>query len=451
MRQLQPVIWSKGVALSPQHLQAQDRFFEETLRFQLDALAFRSWGFTELQLDGAALSDGLFSISRGSAIFPDGLLVEMPSSDPLPPSRALDDCFRDGRSRCAFYLTVPQSREGGINIGLQRTGVSTRYSSELLMLRDESNSQSERPVSLARKNLQILAEGESLEGSVALPLAVVERTEAGTFRLDAKTVAPMLNVKSSEYLNGVLRSLLQLLVARNGQLAGARRQKNQSLADFGSADIANFWLLYTINTHLPAFHHFFEASQLHPEILFSHMAALAGSLTTFSNSIQPRDLPRYDHEHQGQSFGLLDSLLRELLETVVPSNFVALPLKPLRDSIYATSIDKDAYFENSRFYLAISADLRDADLITRVPQLAKLCSSSYVEQLVRQALPGLRLVHVPSPPKAIPVKLRYQYFSIERTGPVWESVTRGRNLAVYLPGEVPNPTMELIILLPAAE
>ncbi len=451
MRQLQPVIWSKGVALSPQHLQAQDRFFEETLRFQLEALAFRSWGFTELQLDGAALSDGQFSISRGAAIFPDGLLVEMPSSDPLPPSRALDDCFHDGRSRCTFYLAVPQSREGGINIGLQRGGISTRYSSELLMLRDESNSQSERPVSLARKNLQILAEGESMEGSVVLPLAVVERTEAGTFRLDAKTVAPMLNVKSSEYLDGLLRGLLQLLVARSGQLAGARRQKNQSLADFGSADIANFWLLYTINTHLPAFHQFFEASQLHPEILFSHMAALAGSLTTFSSSIHPRDLPRYDHEHQGQSFGLLDSMLRELLETVVPSNFVALPFKPLRDSIYATSIDKDAYFDNSRFYLAISADLRDADLITRVPQLAKLCSSTYVEQLVRQALPGLRLTHVPSPPKAIPVKLRYQYFSIDRTGPVWDSVTRGRNLAVYLPGEVPNPSMELVILLPAAE
>jgi type VI secretion system protein ImpJ len=286
---------------------------------------------------------------------------------------------------------------------------------------------------------------------VALPLAVVERTEAGTFRLDAKSIAPMLNVKSSEYLNGLLRGLLQLLVARSSQLAGARRQKNQSLADFGSADIANFWLLYTINTHLPAFHRYFEASQLHPELLFSEMAALAGSLTTFSTTIQPRDLPRYDHEHQGQSFGVLDSLLRELLETVIPSNFIALALKPLRDSIYATTIEKDAYFENSRFYLAVSADLRSTDLIARVPQLAKICSSNYIENLVRQALPGLRLTHVPVPPKAIPVKLNHQYFSMECSGTAWESVTRGRNLAVYLPGDVPNPAMELVILLPAGE
>jgi type VI secretion system protein ImpJ len=137
----------------------------------------------------------------------------------------------------------------------------------------------------------------------------------------------LLNVKNSEYLNGTLRGLVQLLVSRSGQLAGARRQKNQSLADFGTSDIANFWLLYTISTHLPAFHQYFEAAQLHPEVLYSEMAALAGSLTTFSTSIQPRDLPRYDHEHQGQCFGVLDSFLRELLEAVVPNNFIALPLK----------------------------------------------------------------------------------------------------------------------------
>ncbi len=95
--------------------------------------------------------------------------------------------------------------------------------------------------------------------------------------------------------------------------------------------------------------------------------------------------------------------------------------------------------------------MRDADLIARVPQLAKICSSNYIEQLVRQALPGLRLAHVPAPPKAIPIKLNYQYFSIECSGAAWESVTRGRNLSVYLPGDIPNPAMELVILLPAGE
>ena len=38
MKRLQPVIWSKGTFLSPQHLQLQDRFLENLLQFHLDSL-----------------------------------------------------------------------------------------------------------------------------------------------------------------------------------------------------------------------------------------------------------------------------------------------------------------------------------------------------------------------------------------------------------------------------
>ena len=446
MRHLQPVVWSKGVFLSPQHLQAQDRFFEDTLRFLSGALSFSNWGFTSLQIDSAGLSEGRLSVSQASGIFPDGLMLDLPTSDAPPASRALDECFSGGSDTCAFFLAVPQDRPGGTNIALQRGGVSTRFYSELQMLRDENSSGVEKPVSLARKNLQILAEGENLEGSVLLPLAQVERTEAGGYRLDPKYVPPLLNIKGNELLTGILRGEIETLVARSSQLAGSRRQRNQSLADFSASDIANFWLLYTINTHLPVSRHMLDARQAHPEALFLHMLSLAGALTTFSSKIEPRDLPRYEHERLGSCFLALDATIAELLETVVPSNFVALPLKPLRDSIYAAAIDKDRYFENSRPYLAVSSDLNEADLIARFPALAKACSATHIEQLIRQALPGVKLTHVPVPPRAIPVKLRYQYFSLERSGPVWDAVVRARNFAVYAPAEIPNPEMELIFL-----
>jgi type VI secretion system protein ImpJ len=181
--------------------------------------------------------------------------------------------------------------------------------------------------------------------------------------------------------------------------------------------------------------------------LFSELSDFAGALTAFSTKIEPRDLPTYNHEQLGSCFGELDRLIRLMLETVVPSNFVALPLKYTRDTIYATSIDKDAYFEGSKFYLAISADIRDADLIDRVPKLLKACSASDIELLIRNALPGLRLQHVPTPPRAIPVKLRQQYFAIEQSGKYWESVLRARNFAVHAPSDLLNPQMELVILL----
>ena len=135
----------------------------------------------------------------------------------------------------------------------------------------------------------------------------------------------------------------------------------------------------------------------------------------------------------------------------LPKRQRRLPLKPLRDSIYATAIDKDSYFENSRPYLAISSDLKEADLIARTPGLTKACSATHIEQLIRQALPGIKLTHVPVPPRAIPVKLRYQYFSIDKSGPVWEAVVRARNFAVYAPRDIPNPDMELVFLFANAD
>jgi type VI secretion system protein ImpJ len=442
-----PVVWTKGVFLSPQHLQAQDRFFEELLGFRLDSLAFRGWGFVHLEIDGSALAGGSLTVSACSGIFSDHLAFDTAQGSPLPGARSLEECFPQGREQCMFYLTVPQYREGGLNIGPARGGLSTRFYSELQMLRDETGQTAgERPVALARNNLAILAEGESMEGSVLLPLALVERTEAGLFRVAPAFVPPVVDVNASPYLSGILRGLVELLVARTNQLAGARRQRNESLADFSASDIANFWLLYTLNTELPGLRHLLLANRVHPETLFTAMLRLAGSLTTFSTTVEARSLPRYDHEKLGACFTELDVLVRDLLATVIPSNFVALPLKLVRPSIYAAAIDKDEYLRTARFYIAVSSTIKQTELAARFPVLAKVCSGTHIEDLVRQALPGLRLAHSPVPPRAIPVRLDYEYFAIEASGPMWDSVTRARNLAVYTPGELGDAQMELIVL-----
>ena len=92
--------------------------------------------------------------------------------------------------------------------------------------------------------------------------------------------------------------------------------------------------------------------------------------------------------------------------------------------------------------------MRDPDIIDRAPKLMKVCSATHIENLIRHALPGLRLTHVPNPPRAISVKLRHHYFAIEQSGKVWESIQQARNFAVYSPSDFLNPQMELVILLP---
>src|SRR5580698_73711 len=198
MSKMLPVVWTKGVFLSPQHLQAQDRFFQDLLGFRVEALTFRSWGFMELAIDGGSVAGGSLEITSCSGLFPDHLAFDTNHGSPLPRARSLEECFPEGRQRCAFFLAIPQHREGGLNIGSERGGLSTRFFSELQLLRDETGqTASERPVALARNNLAILAEGETMEGSVLLPLALVERTEAGLYQLSSTFVPPLLDIHAS--------------------------------------------------------------------------------------------------------------------------------------------------------------------------------------------------------------------------------------------------------------
>jgi type VI secretion system protein ImpJ len=450
MKQLQPVIWMKGTFLSPQHLQTQDRFLESTLQFQLESLAFQPWGFSELQINQEALAAGDFQITRAAGLFPDGLAFDIPNSDAAPHGVSLADQFDPDQQEIGVYLGIPNHRDRGLNVSMSTREFDTRYRAETAMLRDENSGMNEKPVQVARKNFRLLVGDRTYGGLSTLRCATVRRTPAGTFQVDAKYVPPVLDFSASDYLVAIARRLVEILAAKSTLLSGTRRQRNLTLADFGTADIANFWLLYTINTTLPILQHVFETRRGHPENLFATLLALAGSLTTFSTQVHPRDLPKYEHEDLARCFTNLDEKIRLLLDTVVPTNFVSLPLKLVQPSIYATSISDDKYLHNTRLYLAVSADMQEADLIAKTPYLIKICSAAHIEHLVKHALPGVPLTHVQRPPSAIPVKLNYQYFSVNQSGVAWEAVTRARNLAAYVPGDFPSPQLELIVLLPDA-
>jgi type VI secretion system protein ImpJ len=450
MKQLQPVIWMKGTFLSPQHLQTQDRFLENALRFQVEALSYQPWGFNTLGIDQEALAGGALALAGASGIFPDGLMFDIPNSDAPPAPIQLADCFEPDADTLDVFLAIPHHRERGLNVSLTERESDTRYLAETTLLRDENSGTSEKPVQVARKNFRLFAGAAVHEGMSALRVARIRRTPAGTLQVEPKFVPPVLDLAVNDYLMSIARRLVEILAAKSTLLSGTRRQKNLSLAEFGTADIANFWLLYTINSHFPAFQHIFDTRHGHPERLYATMLSLAGSLTTFSTQIHPRDLPKYRHDELSECFTELDEKLRYLLETVVPSNFVSLPLKLIQPSIYATSISDDKYLQNTRLYLAISAEMTEGDLIARVPYLIKVCSANHIEHLVKQALPGVPLTHVPRPPSAIPVKLNSQYFSLNQSGPAWEAIVRSRNLAAYVPGDFPLPQLELIVLLPQA-
>src|SRR6266481_1659547 len=161
MRQLQPVIWSKGTFLTPQHLQTRDRFLESVLQFRLEALNFCPWGLHELRIDQEALAGGNIALTRAVGIFSDGLPFDIPDSDHAPAPKPLAPYFDADQTSADIYLAIPHHRERGLNVSIAERNADTRYVSEVVNLRDENTGSSEKPVQLARKNMRFLVEGES--------------------------------------------------------------------------------------------------------------------------------------------------------------------------------------------------------------------------------------------------------------------------------------------------
>jgi len=418
------------------------------MNFRVQSLRFCAWGFNEVVLDQQLLGEGQLAVSRASGIFPDGLPFDIPGPDQPPPSKALAEYFDADVRSLDVYLTVPDYKDKGLNVaGLGRTAGS-RYLAEIATVRDDNTGMGEKPIQIARKNLRLLAENETREGSSALRIANVEKTDTGAFRLNPRFVPPLLEVRANDYVRGLVNGILEILSAKSAQLAGGRRQKNLSLADFTTTDIQDFWMLYTVNSHIPVLSHLLQGQRCHPEELFSELTQLGASLSTFSTTLRPRYLPLYDHAELSKVFTDLDEKLRLLLEITVPTNVASLPLTQVKNTIYATAIDQDKYLANTRMYLAVSADASDEVIIRRVPQLVKVCSATHIDQLVNAALPGVVLTHIPSPPSAIRIQTKYQYFSLNQSGAAWETVMRARNFAAHVPAEIPNPQMELVILLP---
>lgn len=457
MKYLSRVVWSEGMYLGPHHFQAQSRYFEDSMRFAVSSLWFEPWGLVDAQLDAEALKNGTVSLIHARGIFPDGLAFHMPECDALPEPRSIADLFPPARESVMLSLAIRPRQPGGANTSLpapegrQRDpelNGNARFKAEVRMLYDETTGADEKPVHLGRKNISLRLDTEPLEDLVTLPVARITRSGSGQFVFDAAFIPPCLDLGASERLMSMLGRLIDILEDKSARFSRtAAGGRERSWAEFSTREIANFWLLHTVNSALAPLRHIYLAKRGHPEALYREMLRLGGALCTFAFESHPRDLPAYDHRNLEKSFGDLDLHIRTHLETIVPTQYLEIPMVKRADYFYEAEIADQRVLDRSRWIFAIRSHVSEPELIAKTPQLVKLCSKQFVPQLVKRALPGMPLTHLPVPPSAIPVKADFQYFSVSRSGPCWDHIVQTRQVGLYIPGDLPDPSVELLAIM----
>jgi type VI secretion system protein ImpJ len=409
-------------------------------------LWFAPYGLAGYELDADALQNGTVSVLHARGIFPDGLAFHLPECGLLPSPRNFTDLFPPTRDSVMILLGIPDHKPGSQSCATTpEEAASARYLATARSVHDEDNGVDERRVSFGRQNLRLLIDTESTEGMVTLPLARVMRGGSGDFVFDPLFIPPCLQISASESLMLMLRRLIEILEEKSAAMS--RVPGSSSFAEFSTREIASFWLLHAVNSGLVPLKHLWASKRSHPRELYLEMSRLGGSLCTFAMDSHPRDLPAYNHDRLDETFYALDRHIRRHLETIVPTNCISIPLQESTKYFYEGEITDQRCLGPSRWILAIRSKAGEVDIISRTPQLVKICSALFVPQLVRRALPGMGLTHLPSPPPAVSARVDFQYFGVDTSGPCWEHILATKRAGAYVPGDLPDPEMELLVVL----
>lgn len=443
------ILWGEGLFLRPQHFQQQDAYHEWRLAQMTRALHPYAWGVQHIKVDPDALQTGLLRLLEVRAILPDGEVYNAPGDDELPPPvalSALGDAADTLTGEAVFHLTMAPLRAQGTNVAASRDEADTavRYFREGRQMGDAYTDAVSAEVVVLRKSARLLPDSAPRAHLVSLPLLRLKKTSTGGFELDGRFMPPCASIQASPALFLHVRRLLDVLQAKVDALYGLHREPSKNIIEFRSGDVASFWLLHTASAAFASLSHLARHPALHPERLFERLLELAGALLTFSKGYTLADLPAYDHLNPGPAFNRLDQIVRELLETVISTRYFAIALNEVQPSFHQGRLDAEQIQQQTQFYLGVSAAMPPAELVDVVPHRFKVGAPDDVEKLVLSAMPGVRLVHAPQVPAAVPVRPGSYYFTLEPRGMLYERMLQAQALTIYVPAGIQDLKLELV-------
>jgi type VI secretion system protein ImpJ len=431
--------------LGPQHFQTQSRYFEDTLWFLHARTRQNPWGVLHLSLDQEALPNGRAVLKAGSGIMPDGLIFDLLDSDPLPPPLELNSVFAIEDSGVILHLAIPARRENGLDCDLA-DGSGTRYGAVERTVGDDAYGQDTNSVCFARKNLFLVSQTELKPGMTSIAIARVVRDGKGGFVPDTEFIPSCLRLAASERLVTIVQRLVRLVDEKVTRLRSERRGPKAMDQLSAGLDVSSYWLLHCLSATIPALSNHLASRMSHPEDIYRDLARLAGALSTFSPESSPQQIPAYLHEDLTTTFRGLEQFIRNLLDKQRPVNIVRLAFEKEAPYFYKAGVKDDRCLQRARWILGIRSSMPDSLLLRQAPRLVKVCSQRGVQTLVRKALPGLELLHLPVPPSALGAQADMHYFSISLDGLCWQDIQNTRHVGVYIPGEIGEAVFELTVI-----
>ncbi|MGX5734124.1 type VI secretion system baseplate subunit TssK [Bosea thiooxidans] len=435
------VVWSEGLFLRPHHFQQNDRYLENLLESRVRSISPYPWGFSVLEIDRDLAQQSRIGLRRAAGVMPDGTPFSMPDNSPLPAAIEVPE----NAAGQLVWLSLPLAAANTREVDDTLNGSASRYLPSTEMLIDSTASlRTEEEIDVAHPRLTLELRKTSKAGYVGLALGRILEVRDRAVLFDEKFAPPVLVCSAYPVIEGWLDRVIGWIDNKLEELARYAADPTAG----GGLQSADYFVLQLLNRNIPVLKHMRRSRFIHPERLFSTFLALAGELATFTTAERrARDYPAYDHDDLENCFAPVVRDIQDYLSANLGRRAIRLEIVERAPNAFMSTIRDRALVRNATLVLEVAARRPLTEIQAQFPQLFKVGPNTKMNEIVHAHLPGISLVHLPTPPPQIRALTDHVYFYLDRTSPLWPEFSTASSIGMHFSGDWPDLELELWAVL----
>jgi len=275
-------------------------------------------------------------------------------------------------------------------------------------------------------------------GYHCLKLARVTEVRDKTAVFDETFAPPVLSVQAHPVVTGWIERVIGWTETK---LASLARYASDPSAG-GGLQATDYFMLLVLNREINPLRHARHSRYTHPEDLYRLLLRLAGELWTFDTNRLAPDYAPYDHDDLEQTFEPVVRDIQRLLSRDV-GRATRLDLQQVHPGSCIARVADRTLFRDATFVLEVAAARPLTQIQTQFPALCKVGPNTQMNAIVNNNLPGLELVHTPTPPRQIRAVTDHVYFFIDKNNAMWREFSTAPALGMHFAGDWPELSLEL--------
>ncbi len=431
------VNWSEGLFLRPHHLQQADRYLENALESRVRHVTPYPWGFATLELDRDLAQQSKFALRKAAGVMPDGSLFDFPADSPAPaPIEAPETAAGQ-----LVWLSMPAKANNSREVSHDKSDNAARFvAGSETVIDSTSHLRVEEEIDVAYPRLAYEIRKTAKPGYVGLPIARIVEVHDRTIVFDEKFAPPLLVCAAHPTVEGWLDRVIGWIGNKLDELA---RYASDATAG-GGLQSADYLMLQMLNREIPVLKHFRRSRYVHPERLYEELLRVAGELATFATAERrAREYAAYTHDDMEGAFAPVLRDIQDFLSARLDRRAIRLELIERAQNAYISTIKDRTLFRNATLVLEVSARRPLTEIQQNLPNFLKVGPNTKMNEIVHAHLPGVNLVHLPTPPPQIRAITDHVYFYLDRTSPLWPEFSVASAIGMHFAGDWPELQMEL--------